>query len=116
MSELKVNIRIDQILPVEEGKSSNGSWQKISFLGEETESNYPKTIGFEIFGQEKVEKFQQYNKVGDIVEVSFNLESREYNGKIYTTASAWKVWNNNATASAAPPPPSAQSEEEDLPF
>ena len=114
MSELKVKIRIDDILEVESGESANGEWSKVSFIGEETEGQYPKTIGFEVFGQEKVDKFLQYNKVGDEVEVSFNLESREYNGKVYTTARAWKIWNTQTTASAAPAP--VAEEDDDLPF
>lgn len=116
MSELKVKIRIDNILDVETGESANGDWSKVSFIGEETEGQYPKTIGFEIFGQEKVDKFIQYNKVGDEVEVSFNPQSREYNGRIYTTLQAWKVWNLQTTASAAPAPQEEEGEEDDLPF
>lgn len=111
----KVKIRIDEILDVEQGESANGEWAKVSFIGEETEGEYPKSIGFEIFGQDKVDKFLQYNKVGDEVEVSFNLESREYNGRIYTTARAWKVWNLQTQASAAPAEV-AEEEEDDLPF
>lgn len=112
MSELKVTIQIEQILEVENGESGNGAWSKVSFIGTEVEGNYPKEIGFEVFGTEKVEKFQQYNSVGDTVEVSFNLQSREYNGKIYTTAQAWKVWNTESKTQAAPD----DTEGEDLPF
>jgi hypothetical protein len=117
MSELKVKIQIDNILEVESGESANGEWSKVSFIGTQVDAEYPKEIGFEIFGAEKVEKFQQYNKVGDEVEVSFNLQSREYNGKIYTTAQAWKVWNLQTTASAAPEQAGEPNDDgDDLPF
>lgn len=116
MSGFKVNVRIDEILEVEQGESASGEWAKVSFIGTETEGEYPKPIGFEIFGQEKVDKFLQYNKVGDEAEVSFNLESRLYNGRVYTTARAWKVWNSATTASAAPAPQGNEEEEDDLPF
>ena len=119
MSELKVKIKIVDILEVESGTGANGDWSKISFIGAEVEGDYPKEIGFEIFGTEKVDKFVQYNKVGDEVEVSFNLQSRQYNGKVYTTASAWKVWNTSTTASAAPADFDAgpdESDADDLPF
>ena len=116
MSELKVKIQIDNILEVESGESANGEWSKVSFIGSEVDSEYPKDIGFEIFGQEKVDKFLQYNKIGDEVEVSFNLQSREYNGKVYTTAQAWKVWNVNTSASAAPVPVEDEKGGDDLPF
>jgi hypothetical protein len=116
MSELKIKIQIDNILEVESGESTNGEWSKVSFIGTELDSEYPKSIGFEYFGKEKVDKFLQYNKVGDEVEVSFNLQSREYNGKIYTTAQAWKTWNLQTSASAAPVPVEDDAEEDDLPF
>jgi hypothetical protein len=116
MSELKVKIQIDNILEVESGESTNGEWSKVSFIGQEVDNEYPKNIGFEIFGQDKVDKFLQYNKVGDEVEVSFNLQSREYNGKIYTTAQAWKVWNLQTSASAAPAPVADEDNGDDLPF
>ncbi|WZE63560.1 single strand DNA binding protein [Maribacter phage Panino] len=60
-----------------------------------------------------MDKFLQYNKVGDEVEVSFNLQSREYNNKIYTTAQAWKVWNNSGNSNSAPAP---EEDGDDLPF
>lgn len=118
MSELKTKIRIDNILDVEEGVSGTGTaWKKVSFIGEQTEGQYPKDIGFEVFGAEAVDKFLKYNKVGDEVEVSFNLQSREYNGRLYTTANAWKVWNLQTSTSAAPPEPIDDgNEEDDLPF
>lgn len=117
MSELKVKIRVDNILDVESGTSANGDWSKISFIGTETEGQFPKEIGFEIFGQENVDKFLQYNKVGDELDVSFNIRSRLYNGKIYTTLQAWKWWNTATTASAAPPPvEDTDEEDDDLPF
>lgn len=112
MSELKIKIQIENILEVETGVSSNGEWSKVSFIGTEMDSEYPKQIGFEIFGKEKVDKFLQYNKVGSEVEVSFNLQSREHNGKIYTTAFAWKVWGLQST-SAAPVP---EIEEDEIVF
>lgn len=40
---------------------------------------------------DQVDKFVQYNKVGDMVEVEFNVSSREYNGKYYTNLSHWRA-------------------------
>ena len=50
-----------------------------------------------MFGEEKCENLTKYNKVGDEVEVSFNVSSREFNGKYYHNLDAWKVFK--ATAS-----------------
>lgn len=42
----------------------------------------------------------KYAKVGDKLTVSFNLESREYNGKWYTDIKAWKIVNGGDENSA----------------
>lgn len=41
---------------------------------------------------DKITKFTQFNKVGKTVEVSFDIESREYKGKWYTGLRAFKVF------------------------
>jgi len=124
INEFKFNGTIDQIGEVQEGVSNAGkAWKKIAFTAKEQKDQYPQTAAFTIFGEEKVDKFLQYRKVGDNVEVSFNIESREYNGKFYTDLQAWKVWSENAggnnAAPAAPFEPAGDLNEEDhddLPF
>ena len=45
------------------------------------------------------DKIDQYNiKQGETVEVSVDLESREYNGRWYTDVKAWKVSRDGDTA------------------
>ena len=39
---------------------------------------------------EHIENFTQFNKVGDNVEVEFDIRSREYEGRIYNSLSHWK--------------------------
>jgi len=63
----------------------------------------------------------QYNvAVGDMLNVSVDLESREYNGRWYTEARAWKIEKNGA--SSGPPPDDQEpffadsSSSDDLPF
>jgi hypothetical protein len=40
----------------------------------------------------KIENFTKYEKVGNAVEVAFNLSAREYNGKWYADVQAWSVF------------------------
>ena len=56
---------------------------------------------------------QKYNEVGQDVEVSVNVSSREYNGKYFHNLAAWKIW-----AGGKKEEPKAQVEEveDDLPF
>lgn len=117
MSELKVRGTITSILDVETGTSKSGEWAKVIFVVN-TGGEYPKDVAFIIFGADKVDKFLQYNKEGDEVEVSFDPASREYNGKWYTDLNAWKVWGLTRSDDNSAPEPDDLNEEEDddLPF
>ena len=92
MEELKLKGKIVKILEAESGTSKAGkSWIKQNFVID-TGASYNPEVCFEVFGQEKVDNLQKYNKVGQEVEVSFNISSREYNGKYFHNLSAWKIW------------------------
>ena len=53
-----------------------------------------------MFGEEKVDNLLKFNKVGQDVDVSFNVESREYNGKYYTDLQAWKIFTTTGEKKA----------------
>ena len=75
------------ILEMRGGTSQNGKeWKSQDFVIE-TLDQYPKKICINMFGQ-KVDEMPQ---IGAIVDVQVNIESREYNGKWFTTVSAWKL-------------------------
>ena len=55
---------ITKISEVQTGESKAGkSWKKMGFAME-TLGEYNKTVYFTVFGEEKVNNFQKYNKVG----------------------------------------------------
>ncbi|MDP7430699.1 MAG: DUF3127 domain-containing protein, partial [Flavobacteriales bacterium] len=64
---------------------------------------------------------EHYN-VGDQVEVSFNLSSREWNGRYFHNVDAWKIEKigvESFTSEEMAEPPvfdAPASEEDDLPF
>ena len=66
-----------------------------------------------LFGDEKVEQFLKYNKVGQEVDVNFNVQTNEYKGKYYTSLQSWKIFKAEAGETA---PEVAQDEADDLPF
>ena len=72
-------------------KDGSGDWVKQSFTLETTEQ-YNNLYCFELFGEEKVENFNKYNKVGQEVKVDFNVQTNEWKGKYYTSLQAWKVF------------------------
>lgn len=94
MSEFKVIGRIKSIGEKQE-IGSNGFYKR-SFVVE-TEENYPQVIQFES-SKEKSDNLAKFNKVGDRVEVSFNLRGREWTNpegvvKCFNSLDAWKVWS-----------------------
>ena len=89
--ELSVIGRITKVLPPQSGTSKSGNaWTKQLFLVDNGET-YNNLFCFELFKDEKVQKFNQYNKAVDTVKVEFNVNCNEYNGRYYTSLQAWKV-------------------------
>jgi len=85
--EISGNIFI--VLDSQSGTSANGNaWVKHAFVIE-TEGQYPKKIKFDMFSKDATSRLSIHE--GDNVTVSFNLESREYNGKWYSNINAYKV-------------------------
>ncbi len=119
MSEqLKVTGTITKVLEVEQGTSKAGKeWKKQCFILD-TKTEYNNIYCFEMFGEEKVNQFNQYNKVGDEVEVSFNVSTNEWKGKYFTTLSAWKVFKTTeeTTAKEIQEVLETEESEDDLPF
>jgi hypothetical protein len=70
------------------GASANGGWQKREFILK-TEGDYPKDVCFNTWGA-KVDDLSNIPD-GSKVRVGIELSSREYNGRWYTEARAWKI-------------------------
>ena len=81
--------KVTEILMPQNGVSKAGKeWNKRDFVIE-TLDQYPKTICFTMFG----DKATVLNdiKVGDTVDVYFNVESREFEGRYFHNINGWKV-------------------------
>jgi hypothetical protein len=75
-------------LPEMSGQSKAGNqWKKREYVLETLE-NYPRKIHFDFFG-EKADQFPL--QVGQVINLSFDIESREYNGRWYTSIRGWKA-------------------------
>jgi hypothetical protein len=109
------NLTITEIKEVQKGTSKAGKeWQKVEFVGT-TQEQYNNLYCFEIFGDEKVENFKKYNKVGSVVDVDFNVQCSEYQGKHYTKLAAWKVFKAESNAIDSDNNKTVE-EKDDLPF
>ncbi len=96
--------RIARKLNVQSGTSARGSWAKQEFIFEYQEGNFPSQVCMNVWGDEKVKDLEKY-QVGDRVKVSFNLSSREYNGRWYTDVRAWRIEPAGAPSYEAAPAP-----------
>jgi len=84
---MELSGKIVKILQLQSGQGKNGVWKKQDYVMEYGDA-YPKLVCFNLWG-DKVDQFALSE--GDAVTVSFDVESREYNGKYYTDVKAWKV-------------------------
>jgi hypothetical protein len=94
--------RIVRKLSVQSGNSARGTWSKQEFIFEYQEGNYPSQVCMNVWGEEKVKDLEKY-QVGDKVKISFNLSSREYNGRWYTDVRAWRIEPAGSTGSYTAP-------------
>ncbi|MFA6676573.1 MAG: DUF3127 domain-containing protein [Bacteroidales bacterium] len=127
---LEIVGKLDMKLPVQSGNSNRGPWKKQDFIIE-TPGQYPKKVCINVWGEDKVKDLEAF-KEGDILKVSINIESREYNGRWYTDIKAWRIETNVADSpsnmpSTPPPMPvseplgapsdnSSDESDDDLPF
>jgi len=84
--------KIIQINPLQSGEGKNGPWKKQDYILE-TKSQYPKKVCITVWG-DKVDQFAL--KENEDVNISIELESREYNSRWYTDVRAWKVEKTSA--------------------
>ena len=91
---MDIQVTIKQILPEQRGQGKNGEWVRYSFVGKTIEQ-YQKTVKFDVLGQERWNKMKAYLALESTVKVSFDIESREYKGKYYTTLNAFSVYAGN---------------------
>lgn len=87
---LELEGKIITKLPIQNGTSARGPWSKQEFVIEYQEGNYPTQVCMNVWGEDKVKDLEKF-QAGEAVKVSFNLSSREYNGRWYSDIRAWKI-------------------------
>lgn len=112
-NDLKLNGKITKVFPSITGNGKNGEWTKNTFLVKDN-AKYPQEAKFELFNKLDTMDFV---KVGNEVEVSFNLKTNEWQGKYYTSLQAWSVRiNNQSQTQTNVNEPVKDLPEDDLPF
>ena len=91
-----------RILPVQSGTSARGQWQKQEVVFE-LPDEFSRKVCVTFFG-DRVQDAATL-QVGEKVNVSVNIESREYNGRWYTDVRAWRSQKTQPEQPAAAPIP-----------
>ena len=97
--------KIIQVLPLQEGVGRNGNPWKLQGYVLETIENYPRKVHFEVFGEDRINN--NPCELDQLVTVSFDIESREFNGRWYTSIRAWKIQQGDMTQQAGAVPAAA---------
>lgn len=117
---MQVTGKLIQMLPLQTGTGKTGTQWKKQDIIVETPGTYPKKICISIWGDKINPSVLQE---GATLNISFDVESREYNGRWYTDVKAWKVEPAGDVASStfsgpasAPPAEYSSAPSDDLPF
>lgn len=84
---MELTAKLVQLLPLQTGTGKNGEWKKQDIIVE-TEGQFPKKVCISIWG-DKIKA--DVLKIGAQLNISFDVESREYNSRWYTDVKAWKI-------------------------
>lgn len=128
---MEIQGKIIAVLPERSGVSARGEWKSQTYVIE-TQEQYPKKMAFDVFGADRIANF--HIQLGEVVNVSFDIDAHEYQGRYFNQIRAWNVTKvaqqampcaSNAAGAVNPtnpqipyPPQSAQPQgnSNDLPF
>lgn len=91
-------------LPARSGVSARGEWKSQSFVIE-THDSFPRKMVFDVFGEERLTRFNI--QVGQEVNVSFDIDAHEYNGRWFNNIRAFDVRLVDPNTVAGPMPQAA---------
>ena len=94
--------KIIEALPVVTGQGARGQWVKQGFVLEYESGQYPKSIAFDVFGDEKLQKFRI--SVGEelICDIDFKAVKGR-NGGTFNSVDCWNVTRANQVQQQAQP-------------
>ena len=94
---------------------SNGATVLDYVVNNVSENGWETPFKIEMYNKperiEHLENFLKFNKVGDVVEVEFDIKGREYEGRVFNSLSHWSCKKTEDSVPAA-----AEEVASDLPF
>jgi hypothetical protein len=120
---MQLTAKLIQLLPLQTGNGKNGEWKKQDIIVE-TGEKFPKKVCVSVWG-DKIDASKL--KVGNMLKIDFDVESREYNSRWYTDVKAWRIEvegglssidgnSINTGADYVPPVVDMSQSDDDLPF
>ena len=99
---------IQKMEPMGGTSKAGNAWKKQEYVMETLDSAYPRKVKFDFFG----DRADQYPlEVGDVITLSYDIESREFNGRWYTDIRGFKAVKEDPNTVAAAPAPYAPAGE-----
>lgn len=80
--------KVIAVLPERIGVSVRGEWKSQTYVIE-TQEQYPKKLAFDVFGADRIANFGIH--LGEVINVSFEIDAREYQGRYFNQIRAWNV-------------------------
>ncbi|MFI3314106.1 MAG: DUF3127 domain-containing protein [Rikenellaceae bacterium] len=100
---MEIEGKVFAILPPVSGTTARGNWIRQEIVVEFKSGDFDRKLSLSFWG----DKTQQLAslQVGELVRANFDLDSREYNGRWFTTAQAWKLERGIGVAPTPPMDP-----------
>ena len=117
--------KIIAVMPANGGTSqrTGQTWMSQQYVLE-VPGMYPKRMVFEVFGEDRIKKFNVQQ--GQEVTVSFEIDAHEFNGRWFNEVRCYNVLRSvgqqpyqqpaQAQPAPAPFPPQQEQKQDDLPF
>lgn len=86
---MEIQGKIIAALDVKTGTSARGDWKVQEFVLETLDGQFSRKMVFSVFGEERLQRFNI--QVGQDVNVSFDIDAREYNGRWFNSIRAFDV-------------------------
>lgn len=85
---MEIQGKVIAVLPERSGVSARGEWKSQTYVIE-TQGQYPKKMAFDVFGADRLAQFNIQS--GEVINVSFDIDAHEYQGRYFNQIRAWNV-------------------------
>lgn len=95
---MEIQGKVIAVLPERSGVSARGEWKSQTYVIE-TQEQYPKKMAFDVFGADRIASFGI--QFGEVINVSFDIDAHEYQGRYFNQIRAWNVTKVSQQAMAS---------------